>query len=289
MAGLVAVIVAGAVLFCASNVAEISAVVPVLPFALAMAALGYLALFVRQLYGDHLAATHPGGSRPAVHDAIADIVLVVVLTFTAMKICSYSFNHTHDVLEWPASLLYFSVVVLCARLLRERNAGVPHTANAVLAAPAPGAAPRPFISELIFVEAEDHYVKMVYSDRVEHKRARFSDVTAELGDTGMRVHKSFWVNRAFVTGTRRSGRRLVLVLRDGVDIPVGRSMERTVVDALASGKDGGMAGAPSPVPAAAKERIRPGAAPPGPGTLAAARHRRQSHWNSNGLKPESNS
>lgn len=262
-AGLVAVIVAGAILFCASNVAEISAAVPVVPFALAMAVIGYLALFLRQLYSDHLAATHTS-ARPVLHDAIADVVLVLILTFTAMKICSYSFNHTHDVLEWPASFLYFSIVVLCARLLRERNAGVPHTANALLAAPAPGAAPRPPVSELIYVEAEDHYVKMVYSDRVEHKRARFSDVTAELGDTGMRVHKSFWVNRAFVTGTRRAGRRLVLVLRDGVEIPVGRSMERTVVDALASNKDGGKAKAPSPVPAAAKERIRPGAAPPGP-------------------------
>ena len=262
-AGLVAVIVAGAILFCASNVAEISAAVPVVPFALAMAVIGYLAIFLRQLYSDHLAATHTS-ARPVLHDAIADVVLVLILTFTAMKICSYSFNHTHDVLEWPASFLYFSIVVLCARLLRERNAGVPHTANALLAAPAPGAAPRPPVSELIYVEAEDHYVKMVYSDRVEHKRARFSDVTAELGDTGMRVHKSFWVNRAFVTGTRRSGRRLVLVLRDGVDIPVGRSMERTVLDALASGKDGSKAGGSSPVPAAAQERIRPGAAPPGP-------------------------
>lgn len=262
-AGLVAVIVAGAILFCASNVAEISAAVPVVPFALAMAVIGYLALFLRQLYSDHLAATHSGG-RPVLHDAMADIVLVLILTFTAMKICSYSFNHTHDVLEWPASFLYFSIVVLCSRLLRERNAGVPHAASAHLASPVPGAAPRPPVSELIYVEAEDHYVKMVYSDRVEHKRARFSDVTAELGDTGMRVHKSFWVNRAFVTGTRRSGRRLVLVLRDGVDIPVGRSMERTVLDALASGKDGSKAGSSSPVPAAAQERIRPGAAPPGP-------------------------
>ncbi|MFT3671040.1 LytTR family DNA-binding domain-containing protein [Aestuariivirga sp.] len=261
-AGLVAVIVAGAILFCASNVAEIGAVVPVLPFALAMAVLGYLALFLRQVYSDHLAATHTG-SRPVLHDAMADIVLVVVLTFTAMKICSYSFNHTHDALEWPASLLYFSVVVLCARLLRERNAGTFQSGAALVSAP-PADAHRAAASELIYVEAEDHYVKMVYSDRVEHKRARFSDVTADLGDTGMRVHKSFWVNRAFVTGTRRSGRRLVLVLRDGVDIPVGRSMERTVVDALASGKDGGRAGGSSPVPAAAKERIRPGAAPPGP-------------------------
>ena len=93
-------------------------------------------------------------------------------------------------------------------------------------------------SELYYAQAEDHYVKLVFRDRVEHKRARFSDVIAELGDVGLRVHKSFWVHRSAVQSSRRAGRRLMLVLAGGTEIPVGRANERAVLDALPASGSG---------------------------------------------------
>lgn len=257
--GLVGIIVAGGLLFCGSSAHFAGhSIFSIFLFAAAMAGLGISALHLRQIYSDHLAETRARNGSSTWHERLADAVLTAVITLFAMKACSYGFDHTHDPLEWPASILFFGLVVMCFQLLRERNA-----ARALAAEPVPAAAVAVTSlssSELHYVEAEDHYVKLVFSDRVEHKRARFSDVIEDLGETGMRVHKSFWVNRAQVTGTRRAGRRLVLVLRDGVEIPVGRSIERKVVDALSPSSE--MASAPFPPPA--QGRIRPGAAPPGP-------------------------
>ncbi len=256
---LVGIIVAGGLLFCGSGAHFAGrSIFSLFVFAAAMAALGVTTLRLRQIYSDHLAETRARNESSTWHERLADAALIGVITLFAMMACSYGFGHTHDPLEWPASFLFFGLVVVCFQLLRERNAARALAAEPVTTTPvAVTALPS---SELHYVEAEDHYVKLVFSDRVEHKRARFSDVIEDLGETGMRVHKSFWVNRAQVTGTRRAGRRLVLVLRDGVEIPVGRSIERKVVDALSPSSEI----APAPVPPPAQARIRPSAAPPGP-------------------------
>lgn len=79
-----------------------------------------------------------------------------------------------------------------------------------------------------YIESEDHYLKMVYLGKVEFIRANLSEVAAEFASRGMRCHKSYWVSRSAIERRRRQGRQLLLVLKDGTEIPVGRSFEKQV-------------------------------------------------------------
>ena len=79
-----------------------------------------------------------------------------------------------------------------------------------------------------YIESEDHYLKMVYLGKVEFIRANLSEVAAGFATRGMRCHKSYWVSRSAIEKRRRHGRQLLLVLKDGTEIPVGRSFEKRV-------------------------------------------------------------
>lgn len=135
---------------------------------------------------------------------------------TALAVmCRWRLHQDNIAALTPAPLPLLSASPLEAPIVRE-----PASANVHLAEP-----PH-------YAEAEGHYVKLVFNDRVEHRRARFRDVVNDLGPSGMQVHKSFWVKREAVAAMRRVGRKLLLVLSCGSEIPVGRANERAVADAL---------------------------------------------------------
>ena len=85
--------------------------------------------------------------------------------------------------------------------------------------------------EIFAVCASDHYVH-VYTDQGRTSLLmRFADAIAELGDLdGLQVHRSHWVARAAVSAQRRENGRLLLVLRNGVEVPVSRSYRADVED-----------------------------------------------------------
>lgn len=238
----VALFVAGGIFFCGPGLG-VAAAVPwlYLLFVVMLAAIATSALALRKALSE-LKAKGATGRSSRDHlwrDLLADVVLTVVLTITFLKLCEFAFGGETGHSRWIESFLYMGLVTCFGRLLVRPREALP--ANDMPGLPRQSASPAPAVApeELHYVEAEDHYVKFVYRDRVEHKRARFTDVIASLGAAGLRVHKSFWVNSAVVTGTRRAGRRLVLVLHDGTEIPVGRSNERMVADAL-SARTGGI-------------------------------------------------
>lgn len=81
-----------------------------------------------------------------------------------------------------------------------------------------------FAAPVRALEMEDHYVRAHGSDgRSELILMRMRDAVAELGEIeGERVHRSWWVARAAVTGKRRDGRDVALLLDDGRAVPVAR-------------------------------------------------------------------
>lgn len=234
---LITLMVAGGVLFCGPEIAVLyRAWLSFVVYLLVLAVLSVCALLLRDAYADHLACHQREAASTGVawKDWAGDVALAAFITLSFIKLCEYLFGHVHGIDTWIESTFYFGLVAGCSRLLRQR----PRSAEPLPAAQPP-APPQPSAAEtaqatddLHYVEAEDHYVKLVFKDRVEHKRARFGDVINGLGDSGLRVHKSFWVNRSIVARARRAGRRMVLVLTDGTEIPVGRSNERAVIDAL---------------------------------------------------------
>ena len=79
-------------------------------------------------------------------------------------------------------------------------------------------------SELFAVEAEDHYLRVRTSKGSDLILMRLSDALAELdGLEGAQTHRSWWVAKGGIADVRRSGGRVVLVLKDGSEAPVSRT------------------------------------------------------------------
>ena len=115
---------------------------------------------------------------------------------------------------------------------REGTAGTPDETKSIAAAERKGgdaALRERFLAQLpaevghdvIYLKGEDHYVQVRTSIGSGLIKMRFADAVAALGDAGIQAHRSYWVALVHVKElTRRDGRRLVLRLTDGYEVPV---------------------------------------------------------------------
>ena len=77
--------------------------------------------------------------------------------------------------------------------------------------------------DIIYLSAAAHYVDVVTAAGSASILLRFSDAVAELGDLGMRVHRSYWAAYGHVKrAVRRDGRTLLLLTGDH-EVRVGRN------------------------------------------------------------------
>jgi DNA-binding LytR/AlgR family response regulator len=85
---------------------------------------------------------------------------------------------------------------------------------------------------LIAMEAEDHYLRFYTDTGSDLVLMRLGDACALVPDSaGARVHRSWWVARAAVTGRTVSGSRMDLTLRGGITAPVSRAMQPVIREA----------------------------------------------------------
>lgn len=76
--------------------------------------------------------------------------------------------------------------------------------------------------DLIRLEAQDHYLKVVTDQGTDLILMRISDAEQELGSTGLRVHRSHWVAHDAIREVRRKQGRVNLSMKDGSTVPVSR-------------------------------------------------------------------
>ena len=77
--------------------------------------------------------------------------------------------------------------------------------------------------DIIYLAAAAHYVDVITAAGSASILLRFSDAVAELGDLGVRVHRSYWVAYGHVKrALRRDGRTLLLLTGDH-EVRVGRN------------------------------------------------------------------
>ena len=86
--------------------------------------------------------------------------------------------------------------------------------------------------DLILLQAQDHYVRATTERGEILIRTRLQDAAHDLGDFGVRVHRSWWVARSAVRAYRYRNGAPVVVLRTGLELPVGRTYRRSVREAL---------------------------------------------------------
>jgi hypothetical protein len=86
--------------------------------------------------------------------------------------------------------------------------------------------------ELWALQMEDHYLRVHTSNGNDLILHRMSDALAEVASLeGRQVHRSWWVARAAIAAAERDGRRLMLVLKGGLKVPVSRANVAAIKDA----------------------------------------------------------
>ena len=86
--------------------------------------------------------------------------------------------------------------------------------------------------DLLALEMEDHYLRIHTALGSDLILLRLRDALSELGPSrGRQVHRSWWVAEGAVASTDRNGRRPVLVLRNGLHVPVSKTYQDAVKQA----------------------------------------------------------
>lgn len=87
--------------------------------------------------------------------------------------------------------------------------------------------------EVICLRAANHHVEVTTALGETRVLMRLSDAEAELSPLpGMRVHRSWWVNMTYVTGSEARAGGLDLILTTGARVPVSRALRSDVEDWL---------------------------------------------------------
>lgn len=82
----------------------------------------------------------------------------------------------------------------------------------------------PLKGELLWVEAQEHYVRLTTSEETRMVLMRFADVLRNLADErGLQVHRSHWVSIKAVKEAFRDGANLRLRLQTDNIVPVSRT------------------------------------------------------------------
>ncbi len=114
---------------------------------------------------------------------------------------------------------------------RERVAALPTAPN-----PAPPdffrRIPPALGRDLLALEMEDHYLRIHTALGSDLILLRLRDALAELGsERGRQVHRSWWVAEGAVASAERGAGRLLLKLRNGVNVPVSKTFRDQVKSA----------------------------------------------------------
>lgn len=81
---------------------------------------------------------------------------------------------------------------------------------------------------VLCLEMEDHYVRIHTARGSAMVLMRMSDAVAAMGESGLRVHRSWWVARAAVVTGNRAGRTFRLELDNGLIVPVSKPYSQAV-------------------------------------------------------------
>lgn len=87
--------------------------------------------------------------------------------------------------------------------------------------------------DVLYLKMSDHYVEVFTTAGHAVILMRFGDAVAELGRSGIRVHRSYWVANGHLERLVRRGRRRFVRVTGGHDVPVSRTYLAAIEAVLA--------------------------------------------------------
>ena len=99
--------------------------------------------------------------------------------------------------------------------------------------------PKDIGTNIIFLEAQEHYTKVQTKLGSAMVLYRFGDAVKEMArHSGMQVHRSFWVNTSAIESVDKTGRTYELTMTGGGKVPVSRSY-KVKIDEMGLGDTSG--------------------------------------------------
>lgn len=85
---------------------------------------------------------------------------------------------------------------------------------------------------ILRLSASDHFVEVHLTDTTHTLRMRFTDAIEEMdGVPGDCAHRSHWVTFDAISGVKRDGGRIFLIISNGDEVPVSRTYKSRMEDA----------------------------------------------------------
>ena len=94
--------------------------------------------------------------------------------------------------------------------------------------------PREIGRDIVYIRCNGHYLDVVTKAGTATLLMRFADALLELGDVGVRVHRSFWVAHAHIDGAISNGKRARIRMTNGELVPVSRTYRVEVSEAVSA-------------------------------------------------------
>ena len=88
--------------------------------------------------------------------------------------------------------------------------------------------------DLVHIKGMGHYLKVVTTKGSGMVLMRFADAILELGDIGLRVHRSYWVAHRHILRLERRNGHTMIRLSSGDELPVSRTYQIAARAAVAS-------------------------------------------------------
>ena len=201
--------------------------------------------------------------------ATLPLSVLVAIALGGMRVTDDWLGSRFGLLYGQVALLGVGIHLLMLFLFR-RPLPAPAVAQPEQEAP-PATAESPFLSrlpgalgrDLLCLEMQDHYLRAETALGSTLLLMRFRDAVAELGASGMQVHRSWWVAASAVEALERDGRGARLRIRGGGTVPVSRALLPAVREWVAGGTGAGFdsdtppAKSPSSGAAGGREGISP--------------------------------
>jgi hypothetical protein len=131
------------------------------------------------------------------------------------------------VISTAVSILYYLIESSMRSHVAEATVTMPITRSVVETRPEPAffkRLPVDLGKDIIFLQAQDHYVKVTTIKGSEMILLRLGDAEQELAELdGTRVHRSWWISRRHVADFKRENEKWTITLSTGEKVPVSRS------------------------------------------------------------------
>jgi hypothetical protein len=76
------------------------------------------------------------------------------------------------------------------------------------------------LDQVLAIKAEQHYIRVYTAEREYLVLYRFSDAVRELDESGLQVHRSYWINKSAIEFIRPGAKKFFIRVGTGTDIPV---------------------------------------------------------------------